>query len=366
MLERRHLLRTVAVGAAGAALATSAGAQNVNLNPNLPDPPGTTPPPRDWNESMAIYPDPAFEVFDKRFEKYNAGTAPLYRVWTGARWMEGPVYFGDQHCVIFSDIPNNRMMRYDELSGQTTVFREPSGNSNGNTRDRQGRLVTCEHSNRRITRTEYDGSITVLADNYQGKRLNSPNGVVTKSDGSIWFTDPSYGIMGDNEGIREPEELPHNVYMLDPRSGKLSVAVGDFNQPNGLAFSPDEKLMYITDTGSTPGNIRVFEVTEDNRLVNGRLFHEYKNCGISDYIRIDEDGNIWTAGGWSHDLNYNGVSVYAPDGTPLGRIVLPETAGNLCFGGYHHQHSYLYIGAGRSLYLMPVHTRAAPLTWIAG
>jgi gluconolactonase len=367
VLDRRHLLRTAAAGAVGAAFATSAGAQPMAPNPNLPDPPGTTPPPRHWNEfPLEVYPDPAFEIFDKRFEKYSAGTAPLYRVWSGARWMEGPVYFADQHVVIFSDIPNNRMMRYDEVSGETTVFRQPSNNANGNTRDRQGRLITCEHRARRVTRTEYTGEITVLADNYQGKRLNSPNGVIVKSDNTIWFTDPSYGIMGNNEGLRQHEELPRNVYMLDPRSGKLSVAAGDFTQPNGIAFSPDEKLLYITDTGSNPGVIRVFECTEDNRLVNGRLFHEYKNGGISDDIRVDEDGNIWSAGGWSKDPNYNGVSVYAPDGTPWGRIVLPETAGNLCFGGYGHNHSYLYIAAGGSLYVMPVGTRAAPLSRIAG
>jgi gluconolactonase len=329
------------------------------------DPPGTTPPPRDWNEPIVPYPDPAFETFDPRGKKYSPGTAPVRRLFTGATWTEGPVYFGDQHSVIFSDIPNNRMLRYDELSGETTLFRQPSNNSNGNTRDRQGRLLTCEHSGRRVTRTEYDGSITVIADNYQGKRLNSPNGVVTKSDGSIWFTDPAYGIMGDHEGIREPEELPRNVYRIDPRNGQMIVVAGDFTQPNGLAFSPDEKLMYITDTGSSPANIRVFEVTDDNRLTNGRMFHEYKGGGLSDDIRVDEDGNIWSAGGWAGE-NFNGVSVYAPDGTPIARLVLPETAGNLCFGGYHHQHSYLYVCAGQSLYMYPVHTRAAPRAAIAG
>ncbi len=357
MLERRQLLRTAAAGAVGAAFATSASAQNANM----PDPPGSMPPPRDWNEVIVPYPDPAFEIFDKRFGKYSAGTAPLYRVWTGARWTEGPVYFGDQHCVIFSDIPNNRMLRYDEVSGETTVFRQPSNNANGNTRDRQGRLVTCEHSGRRVTRTEYDGSITVLADNYQGKKLNSPNGVIVKRDNTIWFTDPSYGIMGDNEGIREHEELPHNVYMIDPKSGKMTVVAGDFNQPNGLCFSPDEKKLYITDTGSpSTWTIRVFDCSEDNKLTNGRVFHDFKGKFLSDDIRADEDGNIWSAGGWGAPTD-NGVSVYAPDGTPWGRIVVPETAGNLCFGGYHHQHSYLYITAGASLYQMPVHTRGVEL-----
>jgi len=355
MLDRRNLLRGAAVTAVGSALAGSAVAQN--LNPNQPDPPGTTPPPRDWGEVIEPYPDPAMEVFDPRFKKYNAGTAPLRRVWTGARWTEGPVYFGDMHCVIFSDIPNNRMLRYDEMTGKTTLFRQPSNNSNGNTRDRQGRLVTCEHRGR-VTRTEYTGAITVLADNYQGKKLNSPNGVIVKSDNTIWFTDPSYGIMGDNEGQHRTEELPHNVYMIDPRSGSMTVVAGDFDQPNGLCFSPDEKLLYITDTGKPV--IRVYDCSEDNKLTNGRLFHDYKGVGLSDDIRSDEDGNIWSAGGWAGP-NFNGVSVYAPDGTPLGRIVLPETAGNLCFGGMGHNHSYLYITAGQSLYQYPVHTRGVEL-----
>jgi gluconolactonase len=347
-------LRVAAVSAVGAAFARTAGAQNGNL----PDPPGTVPPPRDWNEPIVAYPDPAYEVFDPRGKKYSPGTAPVRRLFTGATWTEGPVYFADQHSVIFSDIPNNRMLRYDEMTGDTSLFREPSGHSNGNTRDRQGRLVTCEHDGR-VTRTEYNGKITVLADNYQGKKLNSPNGVIVKSDDTIWFTDPSYGIMGDHEGNRRPEELPHNVYMIDPKAGgKMTVVAGDFDQPNGLCFSPDEKLLYITDTGKPM--IRVFDVGSDNKLTNGRMFHDFKGNGLSDDIRADEDGNIWSAGGWA-SLSFNGVSVYAPDGTPIARIVLPETAGNLCFGGLGHNHSYLYICAGQSLYMYPVHTRGVEL-----
>jgi gluconolactonase len=355
MLERRHFLR--AATAAGSAFAGSALAQNASL----PDPVGAVPPSRDWNQVITPYPDPAFEVFDSRFGKYGAGTAPLRRVWTGGRWTEGPVYFADQHCVIFSDIPNNRLLRYDEVSGRTTVFREPSNFSNGNTRDRQGRLVTCEHGGRRVSRTEYNGDITVLADSYQGKKLNSPNGVIVKSDNTIWFTDPSYGISGDNEGTRETEELPHNVYMIDPKSGKMTVVAGDFDQPNGLCFSPDEKLLYITDTGKpSTWSIRVFDCSADNKLTNGRVFHDFKGKFLSDDIRSDEDGNIWSAGGWG-EPSTTGVSVYAPDGTPLGRVVVPETAGNLCFGGYGHNHSFLYITAGSSLYQIPVHTRGVEL-----
>jgi gluconolactonase len=357
VLDRRHLLRAAAATTVGAALAGAARAQNANL----PDPPGTTPPSRDWNEPITPYPDPAFEIFDARARKLSPGTAPVRRLFTGATWTEGPVYFGDMHCVIFSDIPNNRLLRYDEVTGQTTVFREPSNNTNGNTRDRQGRLISCEHSGRRVSRTEYTGAITILADSYQGKKLNSPNGVIVKSDNTIWFTDPSYGIMGDHEGLREPEELPHNVYMIDPKSGKMTVVADDFEQPNGLCFSPDEKKLYITDTGSPKTwSIRVFDCSEDNKLTNGRAFHDYKGIGLSDDIRSDEDGNIWSAGGWG-PANFNGVAVYAPDGTPIARLVLPETAGNLCFGGYRHNHSYLYITAGQSLYMYPVHTRGVEL-----
>ena len=363
MLERRHFLSAAAVTAVGAAFASSASAQNGNP----PDPAGTTPPPRDWNEPITPYPDPAFETFDPRGAKLSPGTSPVRRVFTGATWTEGPVYFGDQHSVIFSDIPNNRMLRYDEMTGETTLFRQPSGNSNGNTRDRQGRLITCEHGNRRVTRTEYTGDITVLADNFQGRRFNSPNGVIVKSDNTIWFTDPSYGIMGDHEGQRAREELPHNVYMIDPRNGTITIVADDFEQPNGLCFSPDEKLLYITDTGSPKTwAIRVFDVSEDNKLRNGRVFHDFKGFGLSDDIRCDEEGNIWSAGGWSKDLNFNGASVFAPDGTPIARLVLPETAGNLCFGGMGHNHSTLYVCAGQSLYMYPVHTRAAPLSQIAG
>ena len=354
-MHRRAFLQTAAMGAVGSLATTSA------LAAQMPDPPGTPPPPRDWTQSIAPYPDPNFEVFDPRFKKYNAFTAPLRRLYPGANWTEGPVYFGDMHCVIFSDIPNNRLLRFDEITERTDVFRQPAGNPNGNTRDRQGRLITCEHSGRRVSRTEYTGDITTLADSYQGKKLNSPNGVVVKKDDTIWFTDPSYGITGDNEGVREPQEqATRNVYMIDPKTAKITAVIDDLDQPNGLCFSPDEKLFYVTDTGKPL--IRVYDVSSDNKLTNGRVFHEYpEGGGLSDDIRCDEDGNIWSAGAWATNPNFSGVSVYAPDGTPIGRIVLPENASNLCFGGYHHNHSFLYITAGRSLYLIPVHTRGVEL-----
>jgi gluconolactonase len=231
-MDRRNFLRSAAVAAASSVATVSALAQT-----NIPDPPGTMPPPRDWNDpSMAIYPDPAFEIFDPRFAKYSGGTAGLVRVWTGGVWTEGPVWFGDQQLLIFSDIPNDRLMAYNVATGRTHVFRQPSNFTNGNTRDRQGRLVSCEQGTRRVTRTEYDGSITTLADKFNGKPLNSPNGVIVKSDDTVWFTDPSYGIGGDHEGNREEAELPRNVYRLDPKTGKMDVVVGDFSMPNGLCF----------------------------------------------------------------------------------------------------------------------------------
>ncbi len=358
-MERRHLLRAAAAAAA-AAVAGPALAQS--------DPTGTTPPARDWNDpSTALYPDPAFEVFDKRFAKYSAGTTGVVRIWTGGVWTEGPVWFGDMQSLIFSDIPNDRLMRYDTLTKQTTPFRQPSNFANGNTRDRQGRLLTCEQATRRVTRTEYSGAITVIADNYQGKPLNSPNGVITKSDNTIWFTDPSYGIGGDHEGVRAESELPRNVYRFDPKTGKLKVVVGDFSMPNGLCFSPDEKKLYITDTGFLGGPekktlIRVFDVGDEGTLSNDRIFHDFSDVPppyIADDIRADEDGNIWAAGGWSPNHNMNGVRVFAPDGTPIGAIVLPEVAANLCFGG--HEHNRLFITASTSVYAIDVGTRGVEL-----
>ena len=353
-MNRRSFLHSSAATAVGSLAAASAFARS------LQDPAGTTPPPRDWNDpTSVVYPDPAIEAFDGRFRKYIVGTTEIRRVWTGAEWTEGPVYFGDMHSVIFSDVPNDRMMRYDEVTGETTVFRYPSNEANGNTRDRQGRLVTCEQRTRRVTRTEYDGSITVLADRYDGKPLNSPNGVVVKSDGTVWFTDPTYGIGGDHEGWRAKPRLPGNVYRLDPATGRLSIAADGFQEPNAICFSPDEKTLYVSDTAGAPSNIQAFDVGAQGRLGNRRVFHDFADThgGIGDDIRVDEDGNLWCAGGWSPDKNFNGVSVFAPDGTPIGRIVLPEVAANLCFGGYQHNRSRLYVCASTSLYAVYVGVR---------
>jgi gluconolactonase len=351
---RRTFLQTAAATAVGSFAAGSALAQPQS------DPKGSTPPPRDWNDpASVVYPDPAVEAFDPRFNKYIVGTTEIRRLWTGGEWTEGPVYFGDMHSVIFSDVPNDRMLRYDEVTGETTLFRYPSNEANGNTRDRQGRLVTCEQRTRRVTRTEYDGSITVLVDRYRGKKLNSPNGVIVKSDGTVWFTDPTYGLEGDHEGSRGRSELPRNVYRFDPKSGALTVAADGFREPNAVCFSPDEKKLYVSDTAGPPSVIREFNVRDDGKLTNDRVFHDFSDThgGIGDDIRVDEDGNLWCAGGWSPDRSFNGVSVFAPDGTPIGRIVLPEVAANLCFGGYEHNRSRLYICASTSLYAVYVGVR---------
>ncbi|HEX4268513.1 MAG TPA: SMP-30/gluconolactonase/LRE family protein [Steroidobacteraceae bacterium] len=353
-MNRRSFLNAAAAAAVGSVAATPALARSQS------DPPGTTPPPRNWNDPASVaYPDPAIEAFDSRFKKYVVGTTEVRRLWSGAEWTEGPVYFGDMHSVIFSDVPNNRLMRYDEVSGETTLFRYPSNEANGNTRDRQGRLVTCEQRTRRVTRTGYDGSVTVLADHYRGKRLNSPNGVVVKSDGTVWFTDPSYGIQGDHEGWRAKPELPGSVYRFDPRNGRLTAVADDYEQPNAVCFSPDEKRLYVSETSGPPSYIRVYDVSDDGTLTHAHVLHDLADThgGIADDIRVDEDGNLWCAGGWSPDKDFNGVSVFAPDGTPIGRIVLPEVAANLCFGGYEHNRSRLYICASTSLYAAYVGVR---------
>jgi gluconolactonase len=287
------------------------------------------------------------EVIDPRFKSCFVGHARVERLWTGARWCEGPAWFPAGRYLMWSDIPNNRMLRLDEAGGAVAVFRQPSNNSNGNTVDRQGRLVTCEHLTRRVTRTEHDGSITVLADRFEGKRFNSPNDVVVKSDDSIWFTDPSYGIDIDYEGGRAESEIGAcNVYRIDARSGAVIVAANDFEKPNGLAFSPDERFLYIADTGIShrsdgPKHIRKFTIGADGRTLTGGDVFAVCTAGLFDGFRLDTAGRIWTSAG-------DGVHCYDPDGTLIGKIKVPETVANVAWGG--PKLNRLFICGTTSLY----------------
>ncbi|MCY4366581.1 MAG: SMP-30/gluconolactonase/LRE family protein [Chloroflexi bacterium] len=310
---------------------------------------------RRWDQGIVRYPDPAVEAVDPRFLSYLNGNAAVECLFAGTRWAEGPVWFGDSRSLIFSDIPNNRMLRYCEASGDVTVFRQPSNNANGNTRDRQGRLISCEHLTRRVTRTEYDGSITVLIDRFDGKRLNAPNDVVVQSNGAIWFTDPGYGILVGYEGQRADPELPTRIYWLDPGTGLATVAAEDFVKPNGLCFSPDESRLYISDSGSShdpdaPGHIRVFGVGEGGVMRGGEVFADFKP-GFADGLRTDRDGNLWAGVGWAGPGS-NGVHCFTSDGELIGRIHLPEPCANLCFGGL--QKNRLFMACSQSLYALYV------------
>jgi len=293
------------------------------------------------------------------FRRLIGANMRLHQLWTGAAWAEGPVYFRDGDHLLFSDIPNNRILRFipdlSGLQGTVSVYRQPANHTNGHTRDREGRLVSCEHGGRRVSRTELDGSITVLADRWRGKRLNSPNDVVVKSDGTVWFTDPPYGILSDLEGWKaEPEYGGCHVFRLDPATGALEAVCTDFVKPNGLAFSPDEKLLYVADTGAShdpdgPRHIRVFEVSEDNGLKGGRVFATAE-AGLFDGFRCDTEGRVWTSA-------RDGVHCYAPDGELLGKILVPEVVSNVCFGGL--KKNRLYICGTTSLYAVLTHVNGA-------
>ena len=306
-----------------------------------------------WEPSQR-YPDPAIQILDPSFAKYRIAQTTVERLATGMRWCEGPVYFGDARCVLWSDIPNNRIMRWDEETGAVSVFRKPSNYSNGNTRDRQGRLVTCEHDARRVTRTEYDGGVTVIADKFDGKPLNSPNDVVVKSDGSVWFTDPPFGILGFYEGHLDKPELPTNVYRVDPKDGKVSAVVTDINRPNGLAFSPDEKILYVVEGGANPRTINAYDVVEDGtKLANKRVAITAEDKGSPDGFRCDIDGNLWC--GWGTGEGLDGVSVFNPQGKLIGRIDLPERCANLRFGGRYRNR--LFMVASTSVFSLYVNTQ---------
>jgi len=308
-----------------------------------------------WTPSLR-YPDPSVQMLDPSFAKYRLPLASVERLATGMRWSEGPVYLGDARCVLWSDIPNDRIMRWDEDTGATSVYRKPSNNANGNTRDRQGRLVTCEHDARRVTRTEYDGAVTVICDRYQGKRLNSPNDVVVKSDGSIWFTDPQFGILGYYEGHIAAPELPMNVYRVDGHTGEATVVADVIAAPNGLAFSPDETKLYIVESRSVPRRILVYDVAGDGRkIANGKVLIDAGPHGTPDGFRCDVDGNLWC--GWGMTDELDGVRIFNPAGEPIGHIALPERCANLCFGGRYRNR--LFMAASHSLYALYVNTQGA-------
>jgi gluconolactonase len=361
-MDRRAFLATSA--AAGAMLATARGAIAETERPAgetgvvLPASPeaklplGVLPNTR--------YPDTHIESLDKRF-KGSVGTGAVERVATGFRWAEGPAYNAAGRYLIFSDIPNNRMMRVLEDDNHLSVFRTPSYNSNGNTFDTEGRLVSCEHAGRRIVRTEHDGTITVIADRYNGKRINSPNDVVVASNGSIWFSDPTYGVDGNYEGFKaEKEQEKHNVFRVDPQSGAVAVVVDDFVQPNGLCFSPDEKKLYIVDSGIShggPAHIRSFDVDiATGKVTNGKVFAEGFAPGLSDGIKCDVEGNIWCSMGWA-DPKEDGVRCYHSSGDLIGKIHLPETCANMAFGGMLRNR--LYICATSSIYACYVGVQGA-------
>jgi gluconolactonase len=271
------------------------------------------------------------------------------------RYCEGPVWFGDQRCVLWSDIPNDRIMRWDEETGAVSVFRKPANYPNGLTRDRQGRLLTCEHGARRVTRTEYDGSITVILDRWDGKPLNSPNDIVVKSDDSIWFSDPVFGITSNYLGNVAKQELPTNLYRID-KSGRATVAAADINRPNGLAFSPDESKLYILESGVNPPVIRVYDVVDGVKIANGRPFITTQGEENPDGFRVDVDGNLWC--GWGRGEALDGVMIYNAAGKRIGRIVLPERCSNLCFGGA--KRNRLFMTGGRSLFSLYVGAQGAP------
>lgn len=307
-----------------------------------------------WQPSPR-YPDPAIVSLDPRFDALRLPIARVERLHTGCRWGEGPVWFGDGRYLLWSDLPNNAIMRWDEPSGQVSAFRQPSSFSNGNTRDWQGRLISCEHQTRRVTRTEYDGSITVLAERFEGQRLNSPNDVVVKRDGTVWFSDPPFGISGWYEGDKAESELPPCTYRVDPDTLQVIRVDAEAVGPNGLAFSPDESLLYIVESRAAPRRIRVYDVAADNTLSNGRTLID-AGPGTPDGFRIDIHGNLWCGWGMGDDA-LDGVRIFAPDGTAIGHIHLPERCANLCFGGLHGNR--LFMAASQSLYALYVNTQGA-------
>jgi len=310
------------------------------------------------------YPDPSVRALDPEFLRYRVFNGSVEQIATGFRWTEGPVWFADGRYLLFSDIPNNRILRWDETTGKSSVFRYPAGFSNGLARDRQGRLLVCEHLGRRVTRTEYDGTTTVLADRHDGKRLNSPNDIICARDGGIWFTDPPFGITGYYEGDQATPELPHAVYRIDPQSGRLDAVLTDLAGANGLCFSPDEKTLYVVEGRHQPWRVVwAYDVVDaGKRLSNKRLHIDAQGPGALDGIKCDEFGNLWC--GWGSNgaadaraEDLDGVMVFNPAGKAIGHIRLPERCSNVCFGGA--KNNRLFMTSSHSVYALYVQARGA-------
>jgi gluconolactonase len=312
---------------------------------------------RDWNNHQPVrYPDPDIVTLDKAFGKYAMFNAVIYRHFVGTKWAEGPAWSAQGQYLVWSDIPNNRQMRLNVDDDHVSVFRNPSGYSNGNTFDQQGRQLSCEHVGRRVVRYEHDGTVTVIADKYNGKPLNSPNDLVVHPDGGVWFTDPPYGIMGNYEGFVAKPELKEAVYRVDPKTARVEMVTDALDKPNGICFSHDYKRLYVVDTGA-PRDIQVFDIA-DNKLRGQKQFTDMKlngRAGGSDGIRVDVDGNVWSAA--SGGSGYDGVHVFTPQGQRIGMILLPEICANLCFGG--PKRNRLFMAASQSLYSVYVGTRGA-------
>jgi gluconolactonase len=395
-ISRRSLI--VGIGAVAGAAAVVPRMGRAQAPPGGPvAPPSTiTSPPRDFSPSGApttYFSDPDILTVDPLFNQYVQPNSAITRLWTGALWSEGPAWCGQGRYLVWSDIPNNRQLRWLEDDGRVTVFRNPANNSNGNTFDFQGRQLSCEHLMRRVVRYEHDGSVTVLADSYDGKRLNSPNDVVPHPDGSYWFTDPPYGGMlyegaadaaggptnpagrlrsrvGQAAGIGNMKrELPTNCYRIDP-SGRVDLVITETQvpDPNGLAFSPDYKKLYVASTGKGPGDtgpggkgdMHVFDVGGDNKLSNQKLFTDFMIDGVKcgpDGVRCDVDGNLWCSSNAGRAVGHSGVTVWTPEAKLIGRIRLPEICGNVCFGG--PKRNRLFMAASQSLYAVFVNTQGA-------
>ena len=395
-ISRRSLLTSAGALAAVAAAPRVASAQAPAGGGPMAPPSTVTTPPRDFGPNApptTYFTDPDVLTIDPSFNGLRQPNAPIQRLWTGALWSEGPAWSSQGKYLVWSDIPNNRQLRWLEDDGRVTIFRLPSNNSNGNTFDFQGRQLSCEHLARRVVRYENDGSITVIADKYDGKRLNSPNDVVAHPDGSYWFTDPPYGGQlyegapdaaggaSNSAGRLKPRlgqalgwgeykrELPTNCYRVDP-SGRVDLVVTEAQvpDPNGLCFSPDYKKLYVVSTGKGPGDtgpggkgdMHVFDVGTDNKLSNGKLFSSFMIDGVKcgpDGVRADVDGNLWCSSNAGRNVGYSGVTVWSPDGKLLGRIRLPEVCGNVCFGG--PKRNRLFMAASQSLYALYVNTQGA-------